>query len=174
MCPSPRIFSLHNSLSFQTIITHLFQHLCQHLLQCLSYPVKPVRNTIPWADTIRSPQCDRQHFSTPSPAPSAPTPTLPPAITTTTMASEILPRFLLPRLSWQPIRQTRPAFRVQPFQYHQRAFHATTLHSRDHHFDTLKFVKRLQGEGFTEEQSVAMMKVLNDVIEERCVPSTFP
>jgi hypothetical protein len=28
-------------------------------------------------------------------------------------------------------------------------------------------VKRLQGDGFTEEQSVAMMKVLNDVIEER-------
>jgi hypothetical protein len=28
-------------------------------------------------------------------------------------------------------------------------------------------VQRLQGEGFTEEQSVAMMKVLNDVIEER-------
>lgn len=37
---------------------------------------------------------------------------------------------------------------------------------RDHHFDTLKFVQRLQSEGFTEEQSVAMMKVLNDVIEE--------
>jgi hypothetical protein len=28
-------------------------------------------------------------------------------------------------------------------------------------------VQRLQEEGFTEEQSVAMMKVLNDVIEER-------
>ena len=37
---------------------------------------------------------------------------------------------------------------------------------RDHHFDTLKFVQRLQSEGFTEEQSVAMMKVLNDVIQE--------
>lgn len=48
-----------------------------------------------------------------------------------------------------------------------RAFHATAMRPRDHHFDTLKFVKRLQGEGFTEEQSVAMMKVLNDVIEER-------
>lgn len=41
------------------------------------------------------------------------------------------------------------------------------MRQRDHHFDTLKFVKRLQGDGFTEEQSVAMMKVLNDVIEER-------
>jgi hypothetical protein len=43
------------------------------------------------------------------------------------------------------------------------------MRQRDHHFDTLKFVKRLQGDGFTEEQSVAMMKVLNDVIEERWV-----
>lgn len=41
------------------------------------------------------------------------------------------------------------------------------MRQRDHHFDTLKFVKRLQSEGFTELQSVAMMKVLNDVIEER-------
>lgn len=48
-----------------------------------------------------------------------------------------------------------------------RALHATAPRRRDHHFDTLKFVKRLQSEGFTEEQSVAMMKVLSDVIEER-------
>lgn len=48
----------------------------------------------------------------------------------------------------------------------RRAFHATACRRRDHHFDTLKFVQRLQEEGFTEEQSVAMMKVLNDVIEE--------
>lgn len=45
---------------------------------------------------------------------------------------------------------------------------------RDHHFDTLKFVQRLQSEGFTEEQSVAMMKVLNDVIEERYAQETEP
>lgn len=49
----------------------------------------------------------------------------------------------------------------------RRAFHATSRRQRDHHFDTLKFVQKLQSEGFTEEQSVAMMKVLNDVIEER-------
>ncbi|KAI5866577.1 DUF1640-domain-containing protein [Durotheca rogersii] len=48
----------------------------------------------------------------------------------------------------------------------RRAFHTTAPRGRDHHFDTLKFVQRLQSEGFTEEQSVAMMKVLNDVIEE--------
>lgn len=51
----------------------------------------------------------------------------------------------------------------------RRAFHASAARRRDHHFDTLRFVQRLQEEGFTEEQSVAMMKVLNDVIEERSV-----
>ena len=49
-------------------------------------------------------------------------------------------------------------------------FHTTAPRQRDHHFDTLKFVQRLESEGFTEDQSVAMMKVLNDVIEERYVP----
>ena len=48
----------------------------------------------------------------------------------------------------------------------RRAFHATVARSRDHHFDTLKFVQRLKREGFSEEQAVAMMKVLNDVIQE--------
>jgi hypothetical protein len=50
---------------------------------------------------------------------------------------------------------------------HRRAFRATARQARDHHFDTLKFVQRLQEEGFTEAQAVAMMKVLSDVIEER-------
>ncbi|KAF5678070.1 myosin heavy chain A [Fusarium heterosporum] len=109
-------------------------------------------------------------------------------------AAEMLPRFLLPRLSWgapaslsQAVRpfasippnnqrrsfvsfQAGPAPRCYSPQFAsptiKRAFHATTLKQRDHHFDTLKFVKRLQDEGFTEEQSAAMMKVLNDVIEE--------
>ncbi|KAF2242588.1 DUF1640-domain-containing protein, partial [Trematosphaeria pertusa] len=47
-----------------------------------------------------------------------------------------------------------------------RGFSATAAPSKDHHFDTLKFVQRLKDEGFTEEQAVAMMKVLSDVIEE--------
>lgn len=54
----------------------------------------------------------------------------------------------------------------------RRGFHATPRQCREHHFDTLKFVKRLKDEGFTEEQSVAMMKVLNDVIQERFVATT--
>ncbi|CAL5867713.1 uncharacterized protein PFLUO_LOCUS1932 [Penicillium psychrofluorescens] len=48
----------------------------------------------------------------------------------------------------------------------RRAFHATPARRREHHFDTLKFVKRLQDEGFSEEQAVAMMRVLNDIIQE--------
>lgn len=40
---------------------------------------------------------------------------------------------------------------------------------KDHHFDTLKFVQRLQEEGFSEEQSVALMRAMSDVIEERFV-----
>ena len=44
-----------------------------------------------------------------------------------------------------------------------------TRRLRDHHFDTLKFVQRLQEEGFSEEQSVALMRAMSDVIEERFV-----
>lgn len=54
---------------------------------------------------------------------------------------------------------------VQP----RRHFSASVQRSRDHHFDTLKFVQRLKDEGFTEEQAVAMMKVLSDVVEERYI-----
>ncbi|EEY18940.1 FMP32 [Verticillium alfalfae VaMs.102] len=35
----------------------------------------------------------------------------------------------------------------------RKTFHTTPARQRDHHFDTLKFVQRLKGEGFTEEQS---------------------
>ncbi|KAI9681645.1 MAG: hypothetical protein M1829_000844 [Trizodia sp. TS-e1964] len=48
----------------------------------------------------------------------------------------------------------------------RRSFHASTPQARDHHFDTLKFVQRLKDEGIKEEQAVAMMRVLSDVIEE--------
>ena len=49
---------------------------------------------------------------------------------------------------------------------HRQRFSTTSSLSRDHHFDTLKFVQRLKDEGFSEEQSKAMMLVLSDVIEE--------
>ena len=48
----------------------------------------------------------------------------------------------------------------------RRGFSTTQSRLRDHHFDTLKFVQRLKDEGFSEEQSKAMMLVLSDVIEE--------
>ena len=49
---------------------------------------------------------------------------------------------------------------------HGRAFSATSSRAKDHQFDTLKFVQRLESEGFSEAQAVAMMKVLGDIIEE--------
>ncbi|QSS48971.1 DUF1640 domain-containing protein [Histoplasma capsulatum var. duboisii H88] len=55
---------------------------------------------------------------------------------------------------------------VAVFKPARRAFHSTPANCRDHHFDTLKIVQRLKGEGFSEEQAVALMRVLNDVIEE--------
>ncbi|KAM7199295.1 Protein of unknown function (DUF1640) domain containing protein, partial [Rhypophila sp. PSN 637] len=131
-------------------------------------------------------------------------------------SAQAVPRFLLPRLSWQaPASVTRAAssypilfqvansreqsrlkrassavvdgWKTSPSRslhtrccpkkptsnWNQivanttsRSFHASAPQRRDHHFDTLKFVQRLQEDGFSEEQSVAMMKVLNDVIEE--------
>ncbi|QSZ35290.1 hypothetical protein DSL72_008159 [Monilinia vaccinii-corymbosi] len=114
-------------------------------------------------------------------------------------SSQTLPRFLLPRLSWQTRsslpshavralsaaannhgKSTRPVYGARSIGNGKktrassilqepscrRAFHATPRQSRDHHFDTLKFVQRLRDEGFTEAQAVAMMKVLSDVIEE--------
>jgi hypothetical protein len=69
-------------------------------------------------------------------------------------------------------RQFPSASRVA-FGQSKRHFSATTQRNRDHHFDTLKFVQRLQDEGFTEEQAVAMMKVLSDVVEERYGTGTW-
>ncbi|KFY84150.1 hypothetical protein V500_09558 [Pseudogymnoascus sp. VKM F-4518 (FW-2643)] len=121
--------------------------------------------------------------------------------------AQVLPRFLLPQLSWQgraataqlPVRGTSLFAAYSTDSYGQnrrstpitarrsmfqakdgaaiaqklpmrRAFSSSPMRLRDHHFDTLKFVKRLKDEGFTETQSVAMMKVLSDVIEERYKP----
>jgi Protein of unknown function (DUF1640) len=55
---------------------------------------------------------------------------------------------------------------VATFKPARKAFSSSAVQRKDHHFDTLKFVQRLRGEGFSEEQAVAMMRVLNDVIEE--------
>lgn len=63
---------------------------------------------------------------------------------------------------WAERRQPPPVVQTSA----KRAFNKSAIRGRDHHFDTLKFVQRLKDEGFTEEQAVAMMKVLGDVIEE--------
>ena len=55
---------------------------------------------------------------------------------------------------------------VAAFKPARRLFSTSRALKKDHHFDTLKFVQRLRGEGFSEDQAVAMVRVLNDVIEE--------
>lgn len=47
-----------------------------------------------------------------------------------------------------------------------RTFSASPSLHKDHHFDTLKFVQRLESSGFTREQSTSIMRVLASVIEE--------
>ena len=64
---------------------------------------------------------------------------------------------------WQHAPFARP---LDAARNHRKCFSTTPFLSRDHHFDTLKFVQRLKDEGFSEEQSKAMMLVLSDVIEE--------
>ena len=68
---------------------------------------------------------------------------------------------LLPRR--QP--HSFPNFSIS-FKSYTRSFSNCQHFNRDHHFDTLKFVQRLNDEGFSEEQSKAMMLILSDVIEE--------
>lgn len=46
------------------------------------------------------------------------------------------------------------------------AFHSSRSQRQDPHFDTLEIVRRLKAEGFSEEQSEALMRVLNNVIEQ--------
>ena len=58
-----------------------------------------------------------------------------------------------------------PAKLLRPYDV-CKPFSTSAPKQRDHHFDTLKFVQRLKGEGFTEEQSKSLMLVLSDVIEE--------
>ncbi|MCJ1366644.1 hypothetical protein MMC16_005774 [Acarospora aff. strigata] len=71
--------------------------------------------------------------------------------------------FLHHRHASPAIRPTHPHSR--PFN-HRRPFSTTPTPNRDHHFDTLKLVQRLKSEGFSNDQSIAMMAVLSDVIEE--------
>ena len=84
-------------------------------------------------------------------------------IPTPVILSQLYQTRLCPRLPIQPLRSATIATAITT----ARSFHAALPRRRDYHFDTLKLVQRLREEGLTEEQSVAMMKVLSDVIEER-------
>ena len=66
---------------------------------------------------------------------------------------------------WHRQSSFSSSFPMAPF-YGARSLSTTQALYRDHHFDTLKFVQRLNDEGFSEEQSKAMMLILSDVIEE--------
>ncbi|KAI4095684.1 MAG: hypothetical protein LQ339_007173 [Xanthoria mediterranea] len=69
---------------------------------------------------------------------------------------------LRPSAARQPPNPLSLAFRILS----QKPFSTTSYLFRDHHFDTLKLVQRLKDEGFSEDQSKAMMLVLSDVVEE--------
>lgn len=64
----------------------------------------------------------------------------------------------------QQQHDTRQAIRFPPRNF--RSFSTTASRSRDHHFDTLKFVQRLKEEGMDEAQAAALMKILGEVVEE--------
>ncbi|KAI9373318.1 hypothetical protein BJX61DRAFT_533247 [Aspergillus egyptiacus] len=92
-------------------------------------------------------------------------------ISTSTSIARRFPRWELSCADNQTTHSTGNPIRyngvyVATFHPARRAFHASAPRERDHHFDTLKFVQRLKAEGFSEEQAVAMMRVLNDVIQE--------
>ncbi|KAH0605060.1 uncharacterized protein H6S33_005042 [Morchella sextelata] len=72
----------------------------------------------------------------------------------------------IPRAAFTPPPITALQRRTPPCPPTNRQFHAAPRMHKDHHFDTLKFVQKLQEEGFSEEQSVALMRALSDVIEE--------
>ncbi|KAF2016036.1 DUF1640-domain-containing protein [Aaosphaeria arxii CBS 175.79] len=100
-----------------------------------------------------------RRFHSSSPIPAAPR-------ATTTSANNLRPTFRpSAQLGWQQRYPPAVASTTAALALH-RSFSATPAQAKDHHFDTLKFVQRLKGEGFTEEQAEAMMRVLTDVIEE--------
>lgn len=50
---------------------------------------------------------------------------------------------------------------------HDPAMHNAIRSLSAYHFDTFKFVERLEAEGFSREQSEAIMASLREVISER-------
>ncbi|KAK6334619.1 hypothetical protein TWF718_010075 [Orbilia javanica] len=79
-----------------------------------------------------------------------------------------IPSIMTPRRALSAVFLRPTSQPLLPFLYPSfaRGFSGTSALRRDHHFDTLKFVERLKSEGLTETQSVAIMRVLSDAIEE--------
>ena len=140
--------------------------LPRFLLPRLTWTTTTFAQTAPQTLPIRLP---RQHLQT---VPSFTAVSQPRSIHTRTASH----RFTTPpskrqRLLLQPLRRDCAPIRhngvyVAVFKSARAAFSTTAVQRKEHHFDTLKFVQRLKEEGFSEEQAVAMMRVLNDVIEE--------
>ncbi|KAF6227338.1 hypothetical protein HO133_008782 [Letharia lupina] len=88
----------------------------------------------------------------------------------TRFVSSIARRYKHNQYNFSPLVSNRQGPPLARYSYvphnHPQCFSTTPTRFRDHHFDTLKFVQRLKDEGFSEEQSKAMMLVLSDVIEE--------
>lgn len=123
-------------------------------LRAAAHPLKPIL-LVP---QIQQPQQRRRSFSTITHSPSKSQGLRGGYKRPSTPASQALD------LEGPPIRHD--GVYVATFKPARRAFHATAVMAKDHHFDTLKFVQRLKDENFSEEQAAAMMRVLNDVIEE--------
>ena len=78
-------------------------------------------------------------------------------------------RRLLPIVQSLPassVRSTVPGFYVAPFNVLRVRDFSTSRPTRSPNFDTLKVVQRLEEQGFTPEQSKAVMELLKDVIDE--------
>lgn len=97
---------------------------------------------------------------------------------TASTLSSTLPQ--APPTSSSMLSLSKPTFvstKTQPtdnFRLNQiRAFSASGPVQDDggHHFDTHRFVEKLERDGFTRQQSEAIMNALDEVVTERYVPS---
>jgi hypothetical protein len=151
--------------------TKSITELPRFLLPKLSWTTPTVKGA---ASQIRSTRTSHPRpriptFQQPLPVPTAHAPLSPNRSYSQSNRSEPLQK--QPRTSLQTYSADAAPIRYNgvyaaTFKPARRAFSSSQALKKDHHFDTLKFVQRLRGEGFSEEQAVAMMRVLNDVIEE--------
>lgn len=53
----------------------------------------------------------------------------------------------------------------------ERTFHTSQSNEKDFQFDTFRLVKDLEAQGFTKQQSEALMQLFGDIVDEACVIS---